>query len=196
MLQRRHIAVLIAGLLVGAQIVGAVSSESSPSSAGEGYAEPTPIQAESTEAVAEPVSGTAVAEETGYVIPFTGGLRVSVAPSDTFPSSADDEKMLPALAEYLDRRAATTMLTGAPGPVFPTSGEEWIMLPAMIAHFDQREATRMAARDQMVARSDIAGPESGIEQASLLPPQTPSSGQEAAASEAATGNGSSLDSGN
>jgi hypothetical protein len=159
MLQRRNIAIVIAGLLVGAQIVGAVTSTSSPTSEGAEYAEPAPAQAESTEPAAEPASGATVAEESGYVIPFTGGMRISVAPSATFPSSGEEQEMLPALAEYFDRRAATTVLAGAPGPVFPTSGEEWTMLPAQVAYFDQLEATRMAARDrQLMARSEVTAP--------------------------------------
>lgn len=173
MLQRRHIALAIAGLLVGAQIVGAVTSTSTPSSESAEYAEPAPpAQAESIEPAGEPAAAATAAEETGYVIPFTGGMRISILPSAAFPSSGEEQTMLPALAEYLDKRAATMILTGAPGPVFPTSGDEWTMLPAQVAYFDQLEATRMAAGDQqLLARSDVTAP-AAAQEPNVLPPET------------------------
>lgn len=192
MLQRRHIAIVIAGLLVGAQIVGAVTSDSSPAASAEGYAEQAPVPAEATAPVAEPVSDTTVTESSGYVIPLPGGFRIPVSLSGTFPSSAEDQQMLPALAEYLDKRAATIALTGGPSG-FPSAGEEWgPMLPAQVAYFDQLEATRMAAREQqMVARGDTTTPQAITEP---LPSQSQPSAEATTAALAPAESGSSADS--
>lgn len=190
MLHRRSIAVVIAGLLVGAQAgIAAISLPESESEeyAEASYAEPAPVVAESAEAAApeaEPVEQAASAVEEAApardaVVSAAPDTQAAFVPSTVFPSSADDVSILPALAAYLDRKAAT-QLTGAPGPVFPSSADEWRLLPAVIAYFDRLEATRLAAREQAVAQNEISLPAAAEQHVKLLPTQPATSDQEIA----------------
>lgn len=161
MLYRRGIAVLIAGLLVGTQIgIAAIdlSETEVEESAEPAYVEPAPSQAEAPPQAELADQGAAanLAPEIGYVLPPARDNVVSAPRSDVFPRSADELEMLPALAAYLDRKAATTVLTGAPGPVFPPSADDLPMLPAMVAYFDRLEAARLAGTDQSTTRSETS----------------------------------------
>ncbi len=164
MLHRRGIAVLIAGLLVGTQVgIAAIDLPEAEVEESEelAYVEPAPSQAEALPEAdqaerADQDATASLAPESGYVLPAAPANLVSAPTSDVFPRSADELEMLPALAAYLDRKAATTVLTGAPGPVFPESADELPMLPAMVAYFDRLEATRMAGTDQGTTRSEAS----------------------------------------
>ena len=111
MLSKRRIAVLIAGLLVGAQVgVAAISEESNlPPSAEQEYLEPAPAQAEYVEpapAQAEPVDPVAAP---GPVEPREAPATQAEARESVFPFSADEWKMLPAQIAYFDRLEATKL---------------------------------------------------------------------------------------
>jgi hypothetical protein len=162
-MSQRRIAVVITGMLVGAQVgIAAMDGSSWPT---EEYAK---AELARSEAEAEAVKQAATGEpmpagepvatgggqrpiEAGYVVP----ARPRTVPdealpalhSDVFPPSTDDRPLLPALAAYLDRKAATTELAGATPPVFPPSEEGWKLLPAQVAYFDRIEAARMAAAE-------------------------------------------------
>ena len=151
-MSQRRMAVLIAGMLVGAQV--GIAAIDGSSSATEDYAEPAPAQAEvieqqgtATEQVTAGEQQPAV--ETGYVVPARPRtLADATFPplhSDVFPPSTDDRPLLPSLVAYLDRKAANTELSGAAEPVFPPSDEGWQMLPVQVAYFERLEATRVAA---------------------------------------------------
>ena len=101
MLSKRRIAVLIAGLLVGAQVgVAAISEESNlPPSAEQEYLEPAPAQAEPVDQVAAP----------GPVEPRETPATQAEARESVFPSSTDEWKMLPAQIAYFDRVEATRL---------------------------------------------------------------------------------------
>ena len=164
-MSQRRIAVLIAGMLVGAQV--GIAAIDGPSSATEEYAEPAPAQAEAieqgtaTEQVAAGESapageqlasvGQQPAVEIGYVVPARPRTLADATfpplDSDVFPPSTDDRPLLPALVAYLDRKAANTELAsaGAAGPVFPPSEEGSPMLPSQVAYFERIEAARLAA---------------------------------------------------
>ena len=158
-MSQRRIAVLIAGMLAGAQV--GIAAIDGTSSATEEYTEAAPAQAEAVEqettaeqaATGEPIAAVGQQRpiETGYVVPARPRtLADDTLPalhSDVFPPSTDDRPLLPALAAYLDRKAATTELAGATPPVFPPSEEGWKLLPAQVAYFDRIEAARIAAAE-------------------------------------------------
>lgn len=164
-MSQRRIAVLIAGMLAGAQV--GIAAIDGSSSATEEYTEAAPAQAEAVEqettaeqaATGEPMpAGEPIAAvgqqrpiEAGYVVPARPRtLADDTLPalhSDVFPPSTDDRPLLPALAAYLDRKAATTELAGATPPVFPPSEEGWTLLPVQVAYFDRIEAARIAAAE-------------------------------------------------
>ena len=203
MLSKRRIAVLIAGLLVGAQVgVAAISEESNlPPSAEQEYLEPAPAQAEYVEpapAQAEPVDQVAAP---GPVEPREAPATQAEARGDAFPSSADEWKMLPAQIAYFDRLEASRRAAGielvARGDAFPSSADEWKMLPAQIAYFDRVEATRLAASNETVTRSDVSLLRGAAEKlANLLRPRAQSADQEIPENVGLVENSSSSDSGN
>jgi hypothetical protein len=160
-MSQRRIAVVIAGMLVGAQV--GIAAIDGSSSATEEYAASTPVQAEATEQPAggeqapagEQVAGAEQqpAAQIGYVVPAKPRTLADAAfpplRSDVFPPSTDDQPLLPALVAYLDRKAASIELAtaGAVGTVFPPSEEGAPMLPAQVAYFDRLEAARLAAAE-------------------------------------------------
>jgi hypothetical protein len=169
-MSQRRIAVLIAGMLVGAQV--GIAAIDGSSSATEEYAEPAPAQAEvieqgtATEQVAAseqaPTGEQLAAVETGYLVPARPRtLADATFPplhSDVFPPSTDDRPLLPSLVAYLDRKAANTELSGAAEPVFPPSDEGWQMLPVQVAYFERLEATRVAAAEAQSQPSEEKTP--------------------------------------
>ena len=66
----------------------------------------------------------------------------------TAPGTIEERPLLPSVAAYLDRKAASTLLAdaGAREPVFPASDEDR-MLPTQIAYFEALEARRIAAAE-------------------------------------------------
>lgn len=139
MLRRRTVAWLIAGLLAGTQAgIASIDNQADESAEAVSTAGPeiTVAGAAPEASVSEPVT-EAVSETTVSAAPF------SEMRSSTLPSSADDVELLPSLAAYLERKAAT-QLTGAPGNVFPSSADDIELLPSLVAYLEQREATRLA----------------------------------------------------
>ena len=177
MLQRR-IPVLIAALLVGAQV--GVAGVSAPSSTEVEYTEPLPAQTEPVEpaAASDPAeAGSGALATIGeYVRRITTGIP-AVVPDNVFPSTGEEVELLPALAAYLDQKAAT-QLAGASGDVFPSTGEEVTMLPVQVAFFDRLEATRLAASNGTVARSEVSAPPVAEEHAKVLASQAEPSDRE------------------
>jgi hypothetical protein len=165
MMTKHRIAVLIAGMLVGAQV--GIASMSGPAELSEQPSE-APLQAEAAEPTASPgqsetgaaaEQGTApeqqAAPETGYILPARPRtLADATFPplhSDTFPPSTDDRPLNPHVAAYLEAKAANTLLAsaGAAGSPFPDADEPGQrMLPTQIAYFERLEAERLAAYEQ------------------------------------------------
>ena len=162
-MSQRRIAVVIAGMLVGAPVgIAAMDGSLWPT---EEYAKAelarSEAQAEAVRQAAssesmpagEPIAAVGQQQplEAGYVVPARPRIlpdtTSSPSHSAVFPPSTDDRPLLPALAAYLDRKAATTELAGATAPVFPPSEEGWKPLPAQVAYFDRIEAARMAAAE-------------------------------------------------
>jgi hypothetical protein len=158
-MQTRHrIALLTAGLLVGAQIgiaamdtpIADTSDQMEPVPAetlgleGSTPGEPTEAQSEIA-ATPDESSQTPIAADERPIVPLTASYT---GPQSTaFPASADDLPMQPALAAYLDR-TEHLRVAGASGNVFPGSADELPMLPALAAYLDRRDATRLAAQTQ------------------------------------------------
>lgn len=165
MMTKRRIAVLIAGMLVGAQV--GIASMSAPAESSEQQPE-TPLQAEATEPTGSPdqAESQATAEqaaapeqqtapETGYIVPAKprtlADATFPALHSDTFPPSTDERPLNPYIAAYLDARAANTLLAdaGAASSPFPDVAEPGErMLPTQVAYFDRLEAERLAAYEQ------------------------------------------------
>ena len=182
MLSQRRIAVLIAGLLVGAQVGVAALSEDSDlaASAEQEYVEPAPLQAEeSAPAQAEPVDQVAAP---GPVELRAAPVTQAEARASVFPFSVDDWQMLPAQIAYFDQLEASRRAAGivwvARGDAFPSSADEWKLLPAQIAYFDRLEATKMAASNQTETSSDISLRGMAQKLANLLRPRAQSTDQE------------------
>lgn len=201
MLHRRGIAVLISGVLVGAQI--GIAAIDLPETGAEEFAEPEYVEPAPSQAEAPPQDELAdqgatigLTEESGYVLPSVPGKVVLAPRNDVFPRSCDELEMLPALAAYLDRKAATTILTGAPPPVFPQSTDDLPMLPAMVAYFDRLEATRLAGNDQSTTGSDVSWFSATKDFVKGLFSKPDTSSQEKPDNVGMAGNGSSWDSDN
>jgi len=175
-MSQRRIAVLIAGLLAGAQVGGAAINDESnlPPSAEQEYLEPAPEQAEYVE------SAPAQSEPADQVT-VTGSTSTILAPvsGDAFPvsNSPEDMRMLPAQLAYFDRLEADRLAAGiqwvARGDAFPRSNavEDMSPLPAQIAYFDGREATRVATNDQTGTSSSMSLRGVGEKLANLLRPR-------------------------
>lgn len=115
----------------------------------------TPTENESAEsarplpAVAEQSEQPAVAEQSeqkassriAAIRDRISNFFAATRDSNVFPRSADERELLPALARYLEQRAASTNLTGAPGNVFPPSADELQMLPALAQYLDGKAAS-------------------------------------------------------
>lgn len=166
MMTKRRIAMLIAGMLVGAQV--GIASMGGPA-AGSEQSE-IPLQADATEPTAapeqlEPQAATEqvtpseqLSVDPGYVIPAKPRtLADAIFPplhSDVFPPSTDDRPLLPSVVAYFERKAANTLLAnaGAAESPFPESTEPGErILPVQIAYFDGLEAQRLAAAEQRLA---------------------------------------------
>lgn len=167
MVTNRRIAMLIAGMLVGAQV--GIASMGGPA-AGSEQSE-IPLQADATEPTTAPeqLEPQAAAEqatpseqqpsvEPGYVTPARPAtLADATFPplhSDVFPPSTDDRPLLPAVVAYFERKAANTLLAnaGAAESPFPESTEPGErILPVQIAYFDRLETQRLAAAEQRIA---------------------------------------------
>jgi hypothetical protein len=165
MMTKHRIALLIAGMLVGAQV--GIASMSGPGETSEQQTE-TPLQAEATEPTGSPeqTESQATAEqaaapeqqaapETGHILPARPRtLADATFPplhSDTFPPSTDERPLNPYVAAYLEARAANTLLAdaGAAGSPFPDAEEPGQrMLPTQVAYFEKMEAERLAAYEQ------------------------------------------------
>lgn len=162
-MSKRRLAVLIAGMLVGAPI-GIASVTGLPTLIEQPAEAPLqaevlePTSAEQTEAAQQPspVEQATVEQrpvsEVGYVLPARPRTLADATfpplESDAFPPSTDERPLLPSVAAYLDRKAASTLLAdaGAPEPVFPVSNEDR-MPPSQIAYFEALEAQRVAAAE-------------------------------------------------
>lgn len=156
-MQTRHrIALLTAGLLVGAQI--GIAAMETPIADTSDQMEPVPGEVQALEAgtSGEPTESqseaTATPDENAQAL-----IAAAEEPSETvghsvpqgtaFPPSTDDAPLLPATIAYLDS-TAHLRLTGASGNVFPPSTDDQPMLPALVAYLEQREATRLASQTQ------------------------------------------------
>ncbi|HET9664758.1 MAG TPA: hypothetical protein VFP00_11085 [Burkholderiales bacterium] len=164
MMTKRRIALLIAGMLVGAQV--GIASMGGPASGSEQHSE-MPLQSDATDPSAAPEQVEPQATEQaapseqqptvdpGYVIPAKPRtLADATFPplhSDVFPPSTDDRPLHPTVIAYLERKAANTLLAnaGAAESPFPESTEpSERILPVQIAYFDALEAQRLAAAEQ------------------------------------------------
>ena len=161
-MSQRRIAILIAGMLAGAQVGSAATDgslwpteEYAKAEMARAEAEAEAVKQGATEPMpaGEPVAAVGQQRpiEAGYVVPAQrhtpADVPASALQSDVFPPSTDDRPLLPALTAYLDRKAATTELAGATPPVFPPSEEGSQMLPVQMAYFDRIEAARVAAAE-------------------------------------------------
>ena len=161
-MQTRHqLAILAAGLLVGAQIGIAAIGQPIPD----------------TEQQMEPVAPELQAEQESASTPeetqpeLTAGAQApepapAAAPEPAMPIAApqpvyrwertppwgsDEPALLPSVIAYLER-TEHLRVTGAPGRAFPQSTDDPTLLPATIAYFERLEATRLAAQAQPMAR--------------------------------------------
>jgi hypothetical protein len=160
-MEKSHkIALLSAGLLIGAQVGATVlTTETS------GAALPEPIAAEAlpdtatpAEAASEtttseapaPAPDAVVAVEAQPIMPVTP-RRIEAQASYLGPWG-EDQPMLPSLVAYLDR-TEHLRVTGAPGSAFP---DEAPMLPSLVAYLEQRDRTRIAQAQPPVAAEPVA----------------------------------------
>lgn len=135
---RTQIAVVVAGLLLGAQAGIAALNEN-----------PEAVATESVEVseVLEQVEAAQVASAAEPVAQQAASVAIEapVAVDHVFPLSANEPNMLPALVAYLDQRAVPQ------GPIlaatFPRSADDPAMLPALVAYFDARNAPSVAAAE-------------------------------------------------
>jgi hypothetical protein len=156
-----RIALLSAGLLIGAQVGATVlSTETSD-------ALPEPIAAEAE--MPDTATPAEVAEAGGDATPTSEAAPdllageqpiLPVTPRHIEPQGSspppwgeDYRRMLPSLAEYLDR-TEHLRVTGAPGGVFPM--EEERMLPSLAEYLERREAMLIAQAQPPVATEPVA----------------------------------------
>lgn len=172
MLSKRRIAVLVAGLFVGAQVGVAAVSETSetalPPSAGQEYVEPAPAQAESiapAPAQAESLPQAESPAQAEYVAPAPA-LSESTAQVTV---AMDEPRGIRGTMASIRAR----VLVRVGGGAFPVSNsiDDVSMLPAQVAYFDRLEADRIAAGIQWVARGDAFPRSNSADDVSLLPAQ-------------------------
>ena len=145
-MEKSHkIALLSAGLLIGAQVGATVLTTETPDAA---LSEPLAAEAQAPD-TATPAE-VAEAGSTSTATPEATPDPVAVAEQpiiprhiqyDTLPSPWEGQPMLPSLAAYLDQ-TEHLRVTGAPGSAFPSDGAH--MLPSLAAYLDQRETTLIA----------------------------------------------------
>jgi hypothetical protein len=179
-MEKSHkIALLSAGLLIGAQVGATVLTTETPdatlseSLAAEAEAPDTATPAEVAEAGSEATTALEAAPEPVAVAEPILPVSPRHAHYDTLPSPWEGQPMLPSLAAYLER-TEHLRLTGAPGGVFPA--DDASMLPSLVAYLDQREVTRIAQTESPVGSEPVASaaiPASGSE-VTLLDTTSPS----------------------
>jgi len=182
-MQTRHqIAMLAAGLLVGAQIGVAAIGTIIPET--EQHMEPAPgdtqvlesdAAGEQADAGSEPATAhdgnapAAIAEAEQPILPVAPRY---IEARGVFPASADDLTMLPSLVAYLER-TEHLRLAGANGHAYPPSADDLPMLPAMVSFLERRETARLAALNPAPAASEVAAASpanaSGASQATAAP---------------------------
>jgi hypothetical protein len=143
-----RIAIVSAGLLVGAQIGLAAMTESaereteaaSSEEIAEAPATPIETAALGTETAAAPSEAAVTAEIEQPILPevvYYADVR------SLFPASGDDLQLLPAMADYLDRMERVRFAGASPN-VYPAFADELPMLPVTAAYVQQREAAVLA----------------------------------------------------
>ena len=152
MMKKSRIAVLIAAALLGTQVgIAAEEQETAPGADQSVVSELTPLQ---------PVEVVqADSEQRASLEPLAADQPLpAVMHTSAIPPGADDlaSKPLPALAKYLDERAARTQ-TALRGDVFPPGAEELASkpLPALVRYFDQKESNANVASYKGSASSSI-----------------------------------------
>lgn len=153
---KRQIAMVVAGLMMGAAGVAAGNRDASFFSSEGAIAIPEAAQVESMPAevaVVEIVPVEVVRVETVPVL-YVEPVRVTItmpAQSNAFPQSTDDliGKPLPAQAAYLEQRAANLQVSASRGDTFPLSTDDVMAkpLPALAAYLDQKDSRIRAAYD-------------------------------------------------
>ena len=168
-MEKSHkIALLSAGLLIGAQVGATVlTTETSVPEPITAEALPdTATPAEVAEATSEtttseaPPAEAVVAVEPQPILPVTP-RRIEAQASYLGPWG-EDQPMLPSLVAYLDR-TEHLRVTGAPGSAFP---DEAPMLPSLVAYLERRDGTRIAQAQPPVAAEPVvaaAVPAAGTE---------------------------------
>ena len=147
-MEKSHkIALLSAGLLIGAQVGATVLTTEIPDPAlteplaAEAQVPDTATPAEVAEAGSEATTASEAAQEPMAVAEPVLPVSPRHIQYDTLPSSWEGRPMLPSLVAYLEQ-TEHLRLTGAPGGVFPSDGAQ--MLPSLAAYLDQREMTLIA----------------------------------------------------
>ena len=160
-MKKRHIAIVIAGLVMGTAGVAAENRDVFSLSSDDAYATPEAAQIESipgdvavvelapvelapVEVVqVEPVQVASVATQPLVVV------SPQPAMSNTFPPSADDMvwKPLPKQAKYLEERAARLQVATVRGDTFPPSADDmiWKPLPKQAKYLEERAARLQVA---------------------------------------------------
>lgn len=147
-MEKSHkIALLSAGLLIGAQVGATVlTTETIPDAAS---SQPLAAEAEApdTATPAEVAEVTTTPEVAPEPLAIAEQPILPVSPRhiqyDSLPSLVEGQPMLPSLAAYLDQ-TEHLRVTGAPGNVFPPGVDEAPMLPSVAAYLDRREIPLIA----------------------------------------------------
>lgn len=145
-----RIALMSAGLMVGAQVGLAALTTETPDAdlqaqsmegqeiAATDTSEPKEIIAEATVAVAPEEPAPAERISMGVIL-HSGGPHFN-----GIPASAEETHLLPALAAYLER-TEHLRFAGASGSMTPADGESVSLLPVLASYLDQRDTARMLA---------------------------------------------------
>ena len=152
-MQTRHrVALLTAGLLVGAQIgvasMGTPSTDASESpepAANEALAPDAGLPGELAEATTESAGSTPTDITAADGSGMPDRIQPAIPQGTAFPSQGPDPDwpMLPSLIAYLDQ-TAHLRVTGASGNVFPPSTDDAPMLPTLAAYLEQRHTAVVA----------------------------------------------------
>jgi hypothetical protein len=143
-MEKSHkIALLGAGLLIGAQVSATILTETPDAALQEPVAAEVEGEGASTPDIAEAAPAPDAAPEPLAVAeqPILPVTPRQVEPQGTPPWGEDYRRMLPSLAEYLDR-TEHLRVTGAPGGAFPSDGAR--MLPSLAEYLDSTEHLRVA----------------------------------------------------
>ncbi len=180
-MKKRHIALVIAGLVVGAAGVAAENLEVLPLSSGDAYA-PEAAQFESVPADVAVVEITPVEIVPVEVVQVESVQIVAVEPVvvaspkpamiSSIPQSADDMvwKPLPKQAKYFEDREAQLLqvATATRGDSFPQSADDlaWKPLPVQAKYLDDRAAQIQVA----TVRSETVQPAADVIVMNPVPP--------------------------